>query len=76
MVDHKKTFVPGTTIHVIDESEEEIQDINPRQYQKIAQSAYETHLRKIEVIIIELIWILIQVCYNIYDYLLYYFCSG
>ena len=49
MDDVEKRSVPGTTIHVIEESEEEIQEINPQQYQKIALSAYETHLSKIEV---------------------------
>ena len=54
-VDQTKTeAVPGTTIHVIEESDEEIEPIKPDQYRQIALSAYETHLRKIEVKIIEI----------------------
>ena len=49
MAEQKIRSTPGTTIHVIEESEDEIQAINPQQYQKIALSAYETHLCKIEV---------------------------
>ena len=49
MVEQEIRSILGTTIHMIEESEDEIQAINPQQYQKIALSAYETHLRKIEV---------------------------
>ena len=49
MVEQEIRSISGTTIHVIEESEDEIEAINPQQYQKIALSAYETHLCKIEV---------------------------
>ena len=51
MQDVEKRPILGTTIHVIDSSEDEIEEIRPDQYQKIALSAYKTHLQKIEVII-------------------------
>ena len=49
MVEQERRSIPGTIIHIIEESEDEIHEIAPQQYQKIALSAYETHLRKIEV---------------------------
>ena len=45
----KLPTAPGDSIHIIDVEEEKIETISSSQYQKIARSAYETHLRKIEV---------------------------
>ena len=45
----KLPTAPGDSIHIIDVEEEKIETMSSSQYQKIARSAYETHLRKIEV---------------------------
>ena len=45
----KKDSPPGSIIHVIDENDEETDSINPYQFQKMAKTTYESHLKKIEV---------------------------
>ena len=45
----KLPTAPGDSIHIIDVEEEKIETMSSSQYQKIARSAYETHLQKIEV---------------------------
>ena len=50
MVSKKKDSPPGSIVHVIEEKEEEPDSINPNQFQKMAKTTYESHLKKIEVI--------------------------
>lgn len=45
----RKQSIPGSTIHCTPETEDVVDDVNPKQYQKIAKTTYETHLKKIEV---------------------------
>ena len=45
----KIASILGSSIHVYDETKEEIKAVNPKQFQKIAKTTYESHLKKIEV---------------------------
>ena len=56
MVSKKKDSPPGSIIHVIEENEEEPDSINPNQFQKMAKTTYESHLKKIEVILQDSFW--------------------